>query len=240
MRACMSSISCLEVEHALDAGEVEARARRSSPGCAAAARRPPGSTGACPWASAWARSARAPRTCAASAGACCASSAATEIMNTPRSVSTSTRRDRPPWCSPPMHGHRRRAFPPVAPRAAPAPAPLPNRLARGRRAERLGELLDGLLLLVGELLRDVDHEAVVDVARAWRAAAELRRALAAQALDGAVRGARGARAASWCRRASAPAPRRRAAPRGCVSGTSTSRLSPLRLKTGEGETWVIR
>src|SRR6185503_18527009 len=53
-----------------------------------------------------------------------------------------------------------------------------------------GELLHGIALLVGELARDVDHEAVVDVA-ARLAAGHRRRALAAQPLDGAVTGAAG-------------------------------------------------
>src|ERR1700685_1793035 len=53
-------------------------------------------------------------------------------------------------------------------------------------AERPGQLLDRLLLLLAELLWDVDHEAVVDVAAPGLAGAEPRRSLAAQTLDGAV------------------------------------------------------
>src|SRR3954454_6671533 len=48
----------------------------------------------------------------------------------------------------------------------------------------LRKLLDRLLLLLRERLRDLDPEAVVDVATATTG--DLRRALAAQALDGAV------------------------------------------------------
>ena len=69
---------------------------------------------------------------------------------------------------------------------------------------------------LAELLGHVDHEAVVDVARSAVAAPE-RRASAGPRRAGAGRcrgRCPGARAASWCRSASAPAPRRRAAPRG--------------------------
>src|SRR5215212_3124644 len=73
------------------------------------------------------------------------------------------------------------------------PSPGPRRLAEQRGArilpvERLGELLDRLTLLVGELLRDVDPDPVVDVAPAR--ALGTRRSLAAQALYRAVLGAR--------------------------------------------------
>ena len=75
------------------------------------------------------------------------------------------------------------------------------------------------------------HEAVVDVAVAL--AAEPRRALAAQALD-ACRGACPAGTRSVLRPlsvgTSTSAPRSAS---GIVSGTSTSTLSPLRLKTGD-------
>src|SRR3954451_17650879 len=50
----------------------------------------------------------------------------------------------------------------------------------------LGKLLDRLGLLPAEAGGNVDDEAVVDVPAGPRAGAELRRALAAQALDGAV------------------------------------------------------
>src|ERR1700677_4211240 len=52
-------------------------------------------------------------------------------------------------------------------------------------AHRLGELLHRLLLLLAELLGNVDHEPIVDVP-AVGSAAQLRRPLAAQALDGPV------------------------------------------------------
>ena len=91
-----------------------------------------------------------------------------------------------------------------------------GRLAQQRLARvavhRLRQRLDRLALLLGEVARDVDHEAVVDVAAAL-AAGQRRRALAAQALDGAVLGAARARAASSCRAGSAPRRRRRASPR---------------------------
>src|SRR5277367_5137605 len=54
-------------------------------------------------------------------------------------------------------------------------------------AEGPRQLVDGLLLLSAEMLGNVDHEAVVDVTFLRGARAELRRALAAQPLDGAAR-----------------------------------------------------
>src|ERR1700722_7259153 len=53
---------------------------------------------------------------------------------------------------------------------------------------RLGQLLHRLLLLLAQVLGDVDHEAVVNVTF-LAATPELGRALPAQTLDGAMRGA---------------------------------------------------
>ena len=98
-----------------------------------------------------------------------------------------------PRCARLSDAHRdRRAIVlrPIAVRCA-APAPSNSR-ARGFGAvDRLRERVDRLRLLLVELLRHVDHEAVVDVPALRRLPApELRRALAAQALDGAVLGPR--------------------------------------------------
>src|SRR4051794_22005236 len=104
-------------------------------------------------------------------GCISASSAATEIMKTPRSCST-------------------RAVTLVVVRRVAT-------LCLSRRAQDplarvavhdLRELLDGLLLLRGELVRHLDHEPIVQVAAAGTGA-ERRRALAAQALERAVLGA---------------------------------------------------
>ena len=109
-------------------------------------------------------------------GCISASSAATEIMNTPRS-------GRHPGGDPRAPGGHQPA-PPVAAFAS------RSSRSRGLPFIALRERLDRLALLVGEVARDVDHEAVVDVA-ALGALAEQRRALAAQALDRPVLGAAG-------------------------------------------------
>src|SRR4051794_3695750 len=104
-------------------------------------------------------------------GCISASSAATEIMKTPRSCST-------------------RAVTLVVVRRVAT-------LCLSRRAQDplarvavhdLRELLDGLLLLRGELVRHLDHEPIVQVTAAGTGA-ERRRTLAAQALERAVLGA---------------------------------------------------
>src|ERR1700689_5380061 len=99
-------------------------------------------------------------------GCMLASWAATEIMNTPRSVSICTR---------------------IALRGIVGPLGGEQPVARVC-AHRLRQLIDRLFLLLAEMLGHVDHEAVVDVAFFF-ARAELGGALAAQALDGAVRSA---------------------------------------------------
>src|SRR5207253_10757156 len=118
-------------------------------------------------------------------GCICASSAATEIMNTPRLAETFTRAT---LCSPSAlsRAPSRRAM------------ACPGGLARLREQPRahvavhdLRELIDGCALLLVELARNVDHEAVVQIpAIRARATRELRRAGAAQALHRAVRRAR--------------------------------------------------
>ena len=109
-------------------------------------------------------------------GCMSASSAATEIMNTPRSEETSTRvvvvvpdpsRRLAISSSCTLGGLREQLRPRVA-------------------VHHLGQLVDRLGLLGRQRRRDVDHEPVVDVAAAL--AAEPRRPLAAQPLDGAVLG----------------------------------------------------
>src|SRR4051812_21513438 len=101
-----------------------------------------------------------------------ASSAATEIMYTPRLESSSAIRSAPVREQP---------------------------LARVA-VHHGGEVVDRLALLARQRAGHVDREPVVDVAAA--AAAQLRRALAAQALHGAVLGAR------WDADALRPAERR--------------------------------
>ena len=140
-------------------------------------------------------------------GCISASSAATEIMNTPRSLLDGDARG---GAAPDAHGREQ-------PRARVA-------------VHDLRQLLDRLGLLVAEAGRDVDDEAVVDVARGpcRRASAGPRRAGAGRCRAWSRRG----RAASCARCSvgtSTSAPRIAS---GIVSGTSTSTLSPLRLKTG--------
>ena len=177
----------LELEHPLDAGQVHARARRSAPGSGAGGRR---------------------RSC--------------EYRRVPLGERFGVISPRVLVHAQRLRVHRRQlggdgdhedallrasggAFrsPPSSRRAAAS--------ARGSPFMTLREPVERLLLLGREVLRHVDHEAVVDVAAA--AAAERLRALAAQALDGAVLGPARARAASWCRAASAPRRRRRGSPR---------------------------
>ena len=126
--------------------------------------------------------------------------------------------------------------PPSRPRraAAAAPAPLLEQARRaGRRSSVLRERVDGLLLLVGEVVGHVDHEAVVDVAllaaTAARASAGPRRAAAGRC-RARSRAARAASCVPVSVGTSTSAPRSAS---GIVSGTSTSRFSPLRLKIGE-------
>src|SRR5436853_6082945 len=107
-----------------------------------------------------------------------ASSAATEIMNTP-------------WSSSKMSSPRAFSGPAGLPSRRDATSDLPPRL-RDQVCARvavhdLRKLVHRVALLVGQRLGDLDVEAVVDVAAP--AAGELFRALAAQSLDAAVRGA---------------------------------------------------
>src|ERR671933_789618 len=107
-------------------------------------------------------------------GCMSASSAATEIMNTPRSESTAAVMvvvRRRCWL---MSGHARLRL-------------AQHALARVA-VQHAGEVVHDLRLLARQLLRHVDHEAVVDVGAS--AAVELRRALAAQPLDRAMLGPR--------------------------------------------------
>src|SRR5918997_551435 len=86
----------------------------------------------------------------------------------------------------PLRLHLRRSGGPII-AAAPGAAQQP--LAGVVVVERRGERLEGALLLVREVLRDLDLEPVVDITSAL--AGRARGPLASQPLDGAVLGAGG-------------------------------------------------
>src|ERR1700684_4042742 len=121
-------------------------------------------------------------------GCICASSAAIEIMNTPRPASTATRVTRVSLRRA-IAGLLGSGGSAVAARSARRRSSGGEQLrARVAAVERLRQLLGGGLLVLAQLVGHVDHEAVAQVAALRRrAAVQLRRALAAQALDGSVR-----------------------------------------------------
>src|ERR1039458_7390112 len=131
-----------------------------------------------------------------------ASSAATEIMNTPRLVSTWTRVTDPFGRGVFISTHpvarvraraRHRTKSNHYSRRRPLPPPPRDQPRAGVAVHHGGERVDGRPLLVGQLLGDVEHEAVVDVPARGLAGwvgPQSRRALTAPPLDRALLRAR--------------------------------------------------
>ena len=140
-------------------------------------------------------------------GCISASSAATEIMKTPRSASKLVATLVVRRCA-------------ISPRSTFAPVADASRSSRSRGLRSFivsANSPSALLLLVGEVARHLDLEPVADVAAA--AAARLRRALAAQPLDGPVLGPGRDPDPLACRSGSAPRRSRPAIASAIVIGT---------------------